>query len=140
MKYRPSYDETEHTRTARPANAEPFGLFAQPDLAPDIRTSAASAPGSETSRFAAEAITNSPFRRASWRRVMLALASAGRPLTREELSERAEVKESSLCARLSELRPEWVQVAGQVMGSSGVLVDTYSLTAAGRARCVASNV
>lgn len=101
---------------------------------PDIRTPVPVAPGSRSSELAAQAI-DGPFRRRSWRLVMLALAAAGRPMSREALAERTGIKESSLCARLAELRPEWVEAVDRACTSSaGIAVDGYTLTSAGAAR------
>lgn len=97
---------------------------------PLLESPAPVAPGSESSRLAAKAIE--PFRAKSYRTVMLALLSADKPLTREELSARTGIKESSLCARINELRPLWIErhdMGG--VASSGMRVDTYSLTTLG---------
>jgi hypothetical protein len=70
-------------------------------------------------------------RKKCYRRILLALESAGRPLSREEISARTGYKESTLCGRLSELRiqPAWVEaVDGACKSSSGVTVDGYRLT------------
>lgn len=97
-------------------------------IVPRIESPAPVAPGSESSRVAAKAIE--PFRAKSHRRIMLALASAGRPLTREEICARTGMKESSACARISELRDTWItKHDGGGIAQSGHRVDTYSLTA-----------
>ncbi len=112
-------------------------LFAAPVDVPDIRTAPPVAPGSRSSEMASALL--GPFRRASWRKVMLALAAAGRPLTREELSERTGMKDCALCGRISELRPIWIEAHScSGVSAAGVKVDTYSLTAAGLARVRAS--
>lgn len=106
---------------------------------PDIRTPAPVAPGSVTSATAADRIVDSPFRRKSWRAVMLTLGALpdAAVLSREALSERTGIPQHVLCARLSELRPTWVEaVSGACTSSAGVAVDGYRLTAAGRARLV----
>lgn len=101
---------------------------------PDIRTPVPSAPGSESSREAAESITD-PMRARCHRLIMLELASSPAPLSREALSERTGVKESTLCARLAELRPLWVAARDRACTArSGLSVDGYELTPAGRAR------
>ncbi len=118
-----------------PERTAPLGpLF---DLAPAIRTDAPVAPGSESSRKAAKLVTN-PVRARSHRLIMAALAASG-PLTREALSERTGLKESTLCARLYELRPMWVHVAGVGPAASGCTVDTYDLTDAGVRRWQQAN-
>ncbi len=123
MRTRPSVEGPLH----RPAIG---GLFAEPD----IRTAPPVAPGSDSSREAASLVTN-PIRARSYRLIFAALVEAGFPLNREELSERTGIKESSLCARISELRPTWLAVAGsRVLSSSGVACDAYMLTEAGHRR------
>lgn len=102
---------------------------------PDIRTPAPSARGSKSSEDAADMITKGPFRRASWRKIMLALAAASGPTSRETLSQRIGIPQHVLCARLSELRPIWVEAVDRVcVSSAGVQVDGYQLTDLGRAR------
>jgi hypothetical protein len=108
-----------------------LGLFA-----PDIRTDAPAAPGSATSKAAAEAI-DGPFRTKSYRKSLTALVASGRPMSREELSTVTGIKESSLCGRLSdrELRPEWVAVVpGACVSAAGVSVDGYVATDATKRR------
>lgn len=96
---------------------------------------APSAPGSASSADAADRILRSPFRRASWRKIMLALAAANAPTSRERLSEQTGIPQHVLCARLSELRPIWVEAIDRACTSSaGVAVDGYRLTDAGRER------
>lgn len=57
------------------------------------------------------------------------------PLTREELSAATGIKETTLCARLSELRPMWVQRLDRAKrANSGLRVDAYTLTPAGQRR------
>lgn len=103
---------------------------------PNIRTKPPVAPGSESSRKASLDLS-SPFRRETWRRIMVLLASVyPKPLSREQIAERVGQKESALCARISELRPLWIQQHdGAVKAASGLMVDGYSLTPAGKARC-----
>lgn len=104
-------------------------------VTPRIETPAPSAPGSESSRRGATIID--PFRSGIYRKIMLALGASSHPMSREQLSERIDVKESTLCGRLSELRPLWVAVVPDAQRSSaGVLVDGYALTEQGRARLV----
>jgi hypothetical protein len=104
------------------------------DVAPPIETPAPSVarPGSEA---AADMITKSPLRRASWRKILLYLASQDQPVSREELSEALDHPQHSLCARLSELSPIWVEgTEGACRAKSGIAVLGYSLTPAGRER------
>lgn len=96
---------------------------------PEIRTPVPVAPGSRSSEDAAKSITD-PMRARSHRLIMLALQSASRPLSREELSARTGIKESTLCARLSELRiePAWVEAVDRgCVSSSGRSVDGYRI-------------
>lgn len=102
-------------------------------IEPLILAPAPSAPGSATSEAAAARVEN-PVRARSHRRIMVALYEAG-PLTREALAERLGMKESSLCARLSELRDLWITaLPGHAVARSGCRVDAYALTDVGRAR------
>lgn len=123
------------------ATDESPSLFDAVDVnTPDIRTPVPVAPGSTTSATAASKITD-PMRAESYRKIMLTLGAIPDDgvLSREELSVRTGIKESSLCARLShrELRPTWVEaVEGACLSSAGVAVDGYRLTDKGRARLV----
>ena len=92
-----------------------------------IRFPAPSAPGSRSSEEAARVAD--PMRARSHRLIMIALLqSAGRPLSREELAERTGIKESTLCARLAELRPFWIEALDRAcVASSGLHVDGYRL-------------
>ncbi len=57
------------------------------------------------------------------------------PMSREKLADYTEIKESTLCARLSELRPLWVEaVDGACESMAGIRVDGYKLTDAARRR------
>lgn len=127
------------------AHAEDFTPAPRPQLVtddlplfsvdvPNIQTPAPAAPGSATSEAAAKAVTD-PCRAASHAKIMVELYRSDVPLTREELSARTYTKESSLCARLFELRPLWVATHdGAGRSAAGLAVDTYSLTEAGRKR------
>lgn len=113
-----------------------LGLFDRVE-APDLRMPAPSAPGSATSEAAADRMMRSPFRRKSWRVILLTLGALPESgvLSREALSERAGIPQHVLCARLSELRPTWIAaVSGACRSAAGVSVDGYRITAAGRAR------
>lgn len=108
-----------------------WDLFNQP---PDIRVVPPSAPGSKTSEDAADAIQ--PLRAKSHRRILYTLASLapGKVLSREEIAGRTGMKESSLCARIFELQPTWVEVVeGACFSSSRKTVNGYRITPAGRA-------
>lgn len=99
---------------------------------PDIRTPVPAAPGSVSSAEGAKAIN--PFRRGLRREILISLAAVTVPISREELSARMDVKETTLCGRLYELRPTWVAaVPGFCRSTAGVSVDGYILTKAGRA-------
>ncbi len=104
---------------------------------PNIQTEAPIAPGSDTSRDAALRLTD-PVRRRSHRLIFAALAAHG-TLSREQIASVTGQKEASLCARISELSPIWIEVAGTVVGSSGCSVNAYRLTAAGNRRWVEAN-
>jgi hypothetical protein len=101
--------------------------------APAIETPAPFAPGSRSSELAALHIE--PRRKGQHWTVLVALAAlaADASLSREELHDITGIKESSLCARLSELRPFWVEAVEMArVASSGLSVDGYRLTTAGR--------
>ena len=102
---------------------------------PEIRCPAPSAPGSESSRDAAAAVSD-PMRALSHRSIMRVLAVYGEtPISREALSSATEIKESTLCARLAELRPTWIEAVSRAcVSASGVRVDGYRLTTAGTKR------
>lgn len=102
------------------------------DVAPDIRSPAPSV-RSATSEAAADLIQNSPLRRRSHRLVMLVLAKEyPHGLSRERLAELTGLKESSLCARLSELVPVWVEcLDGAAMSKARMQVNAYRLTRLG---------
>ena len=108
---------------------------------PDIQTPAPSVP-SKASEDVADAVTKGPYRRQSYRRVLLALAAHG-PMTREQLSDVTGYKEASLCARLSELTLEKDRDGnalhveceeGVAKSRSGFMVNRYSITRACRDR------
>ncbi len=100
----------------------------------DLRFPPPVAPGSRSSEEAAAAVTD-PMRARSHRLVMLALQASGRPLSREEIAERTGIKESTLCARLAELRVLWVEAVDRAcVARSGLKVDGYALTESGRHR------
>jgi hypothetical protein len=117
------------SRSARAVSPDP-GLF---DV-PAIRTPVPSAPGSASSERAADSVTN-PMRARCHRAVMNALATANGPVSRESLSGTTGIKESTLCARLSDLVPLWVEcLEDACIASSGLKVNGYRLTQAGRNR------
>lgn len=85
---------------------------------------------SETSERAASRITD-PMRATSYRKILEALAAHG-AMTRERLAGATGLKESSLCARLFELRPTWITaISAGGKSTAGLAVDTYDLTPAG---------
>lgn len=119
-----------------PADPDTLDLFAEPSIdVPDIRTPAPSAPGSDTSEAAARSITD-PMRAQKHRDIMRLLAIYGdSPMSREQIADSLEVKESTLCARLWELRPLWVEAVPRAcVALSGHRVDGYRLTDAGKRR------
>jgi hypothetical protein len=121
-------------------DSDTFDLFAPvvEVRTPDIRTEAPSAPGSETSKVAALDVS-SPFRRASWRKLMLVLGSVTEPLSMHELSVRCDIPINVVCPRLSELQPLWVErhdAACESHAKQNLRVNGYRLTPAGRARLV----
>lgn len=111
-------------------------LFAPPvDPVPDIQSPAPAAPGSESSARAARAADR--FRKGQNYTVMVMLATIdpGAVLSREQISERTGIKESSLCARLADLAPLWVEaVQDACKAKSGVTVTGYRITDLGRKR------
>ena len=125
----------KRSRSAK-EQTEDTPLFAPPaDPVPDIRSPAPSAPGSEPSARAARAADR--FRKGQNYQVMLTLAALdrGAVLSREEISERTGIKESSLCGRLSDLAPLWVEpVEDACKAKSGVTVTGYRITELGRQR------
>lgn len=85
---------------------------------------------SETSALAASKVTD-PMRARSYRLIIEALANRGGAMTREALMLFTGKKESSLCARLWELRPTWIKTnPGAGVSGAGLRVDTYELTPA----------
>lgn len=103
------------------------------DLFANVYRGAAPSVVSGTSEEAASKVTD-PMRTRSYRKIVTALAAYGAQ-TRERLTFLTGLKESSLCARLWELRPTWVKAnAGAGKSMCGLSVDTYELTAAARAR------
>jgi hypothetical protein len=103
----------------------------------DIRFDPPGAPGSETSRLAAARMTQAK-RRPQWYAILEALSGCRYAISREELSIRTGIKESSLCARLAALHTALcVDISsGSCLSSAGVAVDGYRVSEAGRARLV----
>lgn len=88
---------------------------------------------SATSEAAASTVTD-PMRAKSYRKIVGTLAAYG-PMTREQIMAATGIKESSLCARLWELRPTWIKANdGAGKSACGLSVDTYELTPAARER------
>lgn len=123
-------------RTSPGSDRSPAPAPSSRDVAPDVRSPAPAAPGSETSRAAAEAI-DVPFRRASLRKIMIALAQHDVPISRHALSLETALPVNVLCARLPELIPLWVAVvpgACESHAKPGLHVDGFLLTSTGRDR------
>lgn len=125
----------------QPAEVDPdaLDLFAPAVEVPDIRTPAPSAPGSESSEAAADYMTHSPLRARSHRLIMLCLGTLDRYdcFSMEEISERTELRVATICARLDELCPvfvEKVKGARQSSALRSLRVNGYRLTDSGRAR------
>ena len=113
-------------------------LFAPQVDVPDVRTPNASVAGSRTSEDAAD-LASSPFRRASYRKIMLVLAASDRPLSMAEIAERTGVLLNVVCLRLrvGELRPLWIQTHPGACRSAvkpSLAVDGFTLTEQGRHR------
>lgn len=103
---------------------------------PDVRTEAPAAPGSASSHRAAQSVSD-PFRRATWKRIMLALGSVVGPISMHDVSVRADVPINVCCARIPELEPLWIARSKDACRSHvkpSLAVDGFSLTAAGRGR------
>lgn len=115
-------------------------LFLVVDQKPKVETPAPSARGSATSEAAADAIR--PETRRSLHNVIiecLGRVPEGRVLSRDEIHVRTGISVSSLCARLNELAPTFVEVVEAACFSSAkktLKVNGYRLTSAGRARVV----
>lgn len=110
--------------------APSWDLFDPP---PRIKIAAPSALGSKTSEDSADAIE--PFRRKSWRQILYTLAqlSPEKFLSREEIASKTGIKECSVCGRIDELRPLWIEVIPDaVIAKSKRKVDGYRITDAGR--------
>lgn len=100
-----------------------------------LRFAAPIAPGSESSRRAAEQMTVAK-RRPVWLRVLEELSRRRYAVSREELSRLTGIKESTLCGRLMELKTALCVEASPMscLSSAGVRVDGYRITACGRQR------
>ncbi len=99
-----------------------------------LRFPAPSAPGSESSRRAAERMTVER-RRPQWAKVLEALARCRFAVSREELSRLTGIKEASLCGRLYELAPLYVEVSSMsCISAAGEKVNGYRISEAGRRR------
>lgn len=100
---------------------------------PDIRTPAPIAPGSESSQAGARNVR--PRRTNQFDKILGVLAEREDPISRELLCALTGIRESSMCGRLSELEPIWVErVENACKSRAGVNVNGYRLTAAGRDR------
>lgn len=101
--------------------------------APDIRVPAPTAPGSESSR--AGALNVRPRRTNQFEKILGVLADRDEPISRELLCALTGIRESSMCGRLSELEPIWIErVENACKSRAGVNVNGYRITAAGRDR------
>jgi hypothetical protein len=115
-----------------------LNMFDQPVVIrpPDIRTTPAIAAGSESSRAGARNISKRRGEKLAL--ILAALSQHDEPISREQLSAETGIKETSLCGRLapgSELVPVWVQCfENACVARSGVRVNGYRITTAGRAR------
>jgi hypothetical protein len=100
---------------------------------PDIRTPLASQAGSASSEEAAD-FASGPFRRASYRKIILALyAQHPTPMSAPEIAAAADVPLNViwLRIRIGELQPLWVQLHERACASiqkSSLRVNGYSLT------------
>jgi hypothetical protein len=102
-------------------------LFAPEPPAPSVARA-----GSER---AADLLLNSPFRRKSWRRILLYLAQQSVPVSREQISGALGIPQHSLCGRLSELNPQFVETFDSAcISKANIRVQGYALTDIGRAR------
>jgi hypothetical protein len=115
-----------------------FDVFERPRM----ETPAPSAPRSRSSEDAADAVSN-PLRAKSHKKIMWALvtATAERPRSMAEIRDRTGLAINVICARLSELRPLWVQQHERACISHAkpsLRVDGFSLTSAGQERIQAA--
>lgn len=118
----------------RDRGTEGLELFAA--NVPDVRSPAPSAPGSASSELAAKALSG-PFRRKSWRKIMLVLGAASGPMSMHEISVEADIPINVVCARIPELEPLWIARTKDACLSHvkpNLKVDGFALTPAGRAR------
>lgn len=102
----------------------------QPDFLSDLYRGPAPSSVSDTSAVAASKVSD-PMRAKSYRKIIEALAAGG-AMTREQIIAATGMKESSACARIWELRPQWIraiEAAGK--SAAGMSVDKYELTDAG---------
>ena len=100
---------------------------------PAIRTPAPTSPGSSSSQAGARNVARR--RDGQVARILATLYPHDSPISREQLSRESGIKESSLCGRLADLVPVWIECQRDVCKSNaGVNVNGYRLTAAGRSR------
>ncbi len=107
---------------------------------PDIQTPAPSQPGSRTSEDAAKCVSN-PLRTENHRKIMRALYGAALPISMAELVKRTGLAINIITARLSELRPLWVQQFEGACRSAvkpSLRVDGFMLTKSGLDRCLSA--
>lgn len=100
---------------------------------PSIRTPAPASAGSSSSQAGARNVARR--RDGQVARILATLYPHDLPIAREQLAAESGIKESSLCGRLAELVPIWVECRRDVCRSNaGVNVNGYVLTDAGRRR------
>ncbi len=101
---------------------------------PRIESEAPSQSASETSRKAAECISD-PFRRESHRRLMWVMGEWGKGwMSQWQLAQAADLPINVVCARIPELEPIWVQRSKGACRSHvkpSLKVDGFMLTPAG---------
>lgn len=117
---------------------------AREKITPDIRTPLASQAGSETSEAAAD-FASGPFRRASYRKIVLALYQQHpKPMSAPEIAAATNLPLNVvwLRIRVGELRPLWIQThkgACESAQKPGLRVDGFTLTDATIVRLKASH-
>lgn len=116
----------DDNRAFRRSLSDDLPLFAGP---------APSQPGSKSSEDAADCVSD-PMRANNHRRIMAVLSSK-RAMSMGEIAKLAELPINIICARISELRPLWVEQHDRACESQvkpGLRVDGFTLTDAGAER------
>lgn len=110
--------------------------------APNVRSEAPSQASSETSRRAAECVSE-PFRRRSHRLILTALAAGGRSLaSMHDISVITDIPVHTVSARLNDLVPLWVECVEGACRSHvkpSLSVNGYTLTSLGLQRWMKAN-